>query len=334
MTWAPRAVPASPHWVAAKWIVLVAAVFLSVLLLWAPRIATRVFWYGIIPLLPALFLINAELWRNVCPIATLSTLRESDLAVRPLTRSRARWWTGGGILLFLVLVPFRPVLFDESGPATAMLLGAAAAGALLGGVLLDRKAGFCNSICPILPVERLYGQRPLARVQNARCAPCRACTHHACFDLNPERSGLVSMGTPARGRGWVITPFGAFALALPGFVAAFYLAPDLASWVPLPDGPPGVYAAVFSGAAVSWLVLSSAVTVFAVRPAQALLWAAGLAVTTYYWFTPAAVARAWALDASWIFILRFLTLSLVGLWVLRALSRGSEPSLSPVRLEP
>ena len=334
MTWSPRPVPASPYWIAAKWIVLAISALLSVSLLLVPDVSARVFWYGIIPVLPALFLVNAELWRNVCPLATLSTLREPEAMARPLTRTGARWWTGVGIMLFLALVPFRHVLFDHSGPATAVLLGVAATCALLGGLLRDRKAGFCNSICPILPVERLYGQRPLAPVQNARCAPCRACTHHACFDLNPERSGLVSIGPPARGRGWVGTPFGAFALALPGFVSAFYLAPDLTSRLSLPGGPLDVYIVVLIGAFASWLLLSAAATLLSVRPVRALPGAAGLAVTAYYWFTPAAVARAWALDPSWVLILRILTLSLVGLWLFRALSRESEASLVPVRFEP
>ena len=33
----------------------------------------------------------------------------------------------------------------------------------------ERKAGFCNALCPILPVERLYGQAPLVAAGNPRC---------------------------------------------------------------------------------------------------------------------------------------------------------------------
>ena len=51
-----------------------------------PVAANRTFWFAIVPVLPALFLVNAELWRNVCPVATLSTLRDGDSVVRPLGR--------------------------------------------------------------------------------------------------------------------------------------------------------------------------------------------------------------------------------------------------------
>lgn len=349
MSWTPRDAPVAPGWLWAKWMILAAAGLLLTALLVVPTLANRAFWFLIVPLLPALFLVNAEVWRNLCPVATLSTLRDSDSTVRPLTRSAARRWTGAGIVLFLLLVPLRHVLFEASALATAMLIGAAGLGALIGGALLDRKAGFCNSICPILPIERLYGQRPLTRVANARCVPCRACTQHACFDLNPERSGLVSLGPDAKNGRWIVTPFGAFALALPGFVVGFSLAPTLnvsalgASALPTVVSPSSVavaqqailaaYLAPAVGAAVSWIGFAGLCSVLDVRPTRALVWTAALAVGAYYWFTPAAIVQAWTLDPSWLPAIRVSALLLVGVWMWRALIRPGETTLVPVRLD-
>ena len=333
MSWAPRTTPVPPAWTGAKWAVLVGAGALLAALVAEPAAANRAFWYAIVPLLPGVFLVNAEVWRNLCPVATLSTLREGDATVRPLTRHAARRWTGVGIVLFLVLVPLRHVLFETSGTATALLIAGAALGAVGGGLLLDRKAGFCNSFCPILPVERLYGQRPMARVSNARCVPCRACTQHACFDLNPERSGLVALGPSARSSRWMLTSFGAFSIALPGFVVGFSLAPDMTAGASALSGAAGIYAVVALGACASWLMLGALFTLFDVRPARALLWAAAAAVCAYYWFTPAAIVRAWALDPAWLPFLRISAFLLVGTWTWRALVQSNDNPLVPVRLE-
>jgi hypothetical protein len=315
MTWAPRPQPAPRGWIAAKWAILGGTFVFLLLLTMEPELGARLLWYAAVPLLPAVFLVNAELWRNVCPLATLSSLRERAV-IRPLTRRWAGRSATVGLVLFFALVPARHTLFNDSGRATAILVGAAALAAVLAGFVFDRKAGFCNSVCPILPVERLYGQRPMISVANARCAPCRACTHQACFDLNPERSALVSLGAAGGDRTWVLSPFAVFALALPGFVAAYSTAPESLGLEGL-----GVYAALLGGAVVSWGLLATAFTTLSTKPARALVVVAALAVGTYYWFTPATVVRAWALPETWTAVLRFATLALVAVWTLRSLRR-------------
>jgi hypothetical protein len=296
-------------------------------LLVRPAGALRLFWYGVVPLLPATFLLNAELWRNVCPVATLGAVGAGDAPVRPLDRRAAGLAAAIGILLFLILVPARHVLFNGNAPATFTLLAAAGSAALAAGWRLDRKAGFCNAVCPILPIERLYGQRPLLPVVNARCAPCRVCTRHACFDLNPERSALVSIGPAAGSRRWVTTPFGAFALALPGLVTGYYVASDTAL-----SGAAGVYALTLAWGFATWVALSVVFTLTRTRPAHALVAAAGMAAASYYWFTPVAVGRVWDLDSTWVSGLRMAGLFLVGVWTLRALAARSTstPASNPI----
>ena len=58
----------------------------------------------------------------------------------------------------------RKVGLDDSGPLSALLLLGAMTGAFAGGMLLKGKSGWCSTICPLLPVQRIYGQTPFALV--------------------------------------------------------------------------------------------------------------------------------------------------------------------------
>ena len=63
-----------PQFVVVKYAGLVLTLALLAGLMVAPDTATLLLWDGAIPLLPAVFLINPGLWRNVCPLATLNLL--------------------------------------------------------------------------------------------------------------------------------------------------------------------------------------------------------------------------------------------------------------------
>lgn len=309
----------------ARRLVLAGTAAFGVALALRPDETLRLFWYAIVPSLPAVFLVNAELWRNVCPVATLNTLRSPEPGAR--VRSLDARWVGAataiGIGLFFVLVPARLFLLDVDSTATGALLSSLGGTALIGGFVLDRKAGFCNSLCPLLPVERLYGQRPLLVVGNARCAPCRACTRSACLDLNPERSAFVSLGTASSSRRWYATAFGAFALALPGMIIGYFLVQTVAN---APAGGPlptaGIaYGATAGGAILGWAVLATVFRATRTPPARALVWAATLAAGLFYWFVPASVAAAWTLPNSSVWLIRAAALGLVGTWSIRGLRR-------------
>ena len=47
-------------------------------------------------------------------------------------------------------------------PASALLLLGAMTGGFAGGMVLKGKSGWCSTICPLLPVQRIYGQTPFA----------------------------------------------------------------------------------------------------------------------------------------------------------------------------
>ena len=64
--------------------------------------------------------------------------------------------------------------------------------AFAGGMVLKGKSGWCSTICPLLPVQRIYGQTPLALVANAHCQPCVGCVKN-CYDFNPRAAYLADL---------------------------------------------------------------------------------------------------------------------------------------------
>src|SRR5919108_238998 len=104
----------------------------------------------------------------------------------------------------------------------AALLLAALCGGFVGGVLLKGKSGWCSSICPLLPIQRLYGQTPYKLVANSHCTPCVGCTK-SCYDFNPRVAFLADLNDPDK-------QWGAyrklFAAAFPGLVTAFFNLPE------------------------------------------------------------------------------------------------------------
>ncbi len=65
-------------------------------------------------------------------------------------------------------------------------------------MLLKGKSGWCSTICPLLPVQRIYGQTPFALVANAHCQPCVGCLTN-CYDFNPRAAYLADPSRTATG---------------------------------------------------------------------------------------------------------------------------------------
>jgi len=300
-------------WTAARWVVLLITVGLIVAFWVYPDWSLAVLWYVLIPVLPAVFLVNVELWRNVCPLATLNMLAGKVAGSRLPPRSWFRIAGVVGMILLAVMVPARRFLFNVDATALGITVVAVCVLAIAGGLAFGMKAGFCNAVCPVLPVERLYGQRPLIGTPNARCIPCTVCTK-GCLDLVPERSAVMQVGDGSAGPRWVVTAYGTFALAFPGFVIAYYL---------LQDGVLANAASVYGSVAVwsmaSWIVLAAIFTIMKTRPAQALIVCAGLAVGLYYWYAPPGIATQFGLPDAFTWAMRVVMLGLVGLWLARGL---------------
>lgn len=279
----------------------------------APEATLKVFWMGFVPLLPAVLLLHPSLWRNVCPLATLNTWssRFGDRGAPGRVRVR-RAWTGG-IVLFGLLVAARHPLLNSSAPAVGALLLVAGGASVATGLRWGWKSGFCNTLCPMLPVERLYGHAPLVEVSNGRCDSCAGCSPYGCIDLSEERAVAHALGVTGSAGEARRTPFGVFVSAFPGVVVGFFLA----------DGAPGATWAQAVGIIAAAGVLGGALTVLAARTLQ-LSWrtvvrlSAALAALAFYGLAADGLAEAWGLGAGGAMGIQVGALLLVTAWLLRA----------------
>ncbi len=306
-------VTAQPRWRTAQLLgVVLTAVLLGAFVL-VPETSLHLFWDRVIPLLPAVFLLNPLIWRNVCPLATLNEMGSRRRAGRLLSPPvLAVLWTVG-IGLLVLMVPARRFLFNVNGLSMTMTVSAVAALALASGLVASRRAGFCNSLCPVLPVEKLYGQAPLLEVGSARCGDCNRCVTLACPDLAGRKSAVQSL-TGGRGRQWILSPFGLFACAFPGFIIGYFRTADgpmshaLATYATV--GQWGLGSVVAAALLLGWL-----------RRVRALLMLGSVSIGTYYWFAAPRLADAYGGTAMAGQVLRALVLVGIVAWTWRAWRR-------------
>lgn len=247
-----------------------------VLLFVQPTVGLLVWWGFLVPVLPLLFFIAPGVWRNVCPLAATNQIPRlfgftRGLTLPPWLREYAYLI---GVGLFLIIVANRQVLFNNNGPALALLLIVVFSAAFLGGMIFKGKSGWCSTFCPLLPVQRIYGQTPFATIPNAHCPTCVGCAKN-CYDFNPSVAYLSDMYEDRRYANY--RRF--FAGIFPGFILAFYTLPPaatLALWQ--------VYGYFALCMLVSLGVFTTLEVLLKTTPIQlpALFGAASL--NLYYWF--------------------------------------------------
>lgn len=289
--------------------VLVAGLFLQ------PDLALFVLWNVLIPMVPVSLMVSPLIWRNTCPLATLNMALNRQ-STRKLTNGLAAKAGIVAIALLAALVPARRFAFNTDGTSLAIVIAAVGVLALVLGVVFDAKGGFCNAICPVLPVERLYGQAPLLQVPNARCPSCSLCTQRGCIDLAPEKAVAQTLGTTRQSTAWLRTGFGAFAAAFPGFIVGYYTSSDVAL-----SAAGAVYLSIATWAAGSYLLVTVLVHLFKMQSGPALLILGGLAVSLYYWFAADVVLTAMGIGGVWPMAARGVALLVVGVWLTKAMLR-------------
>jgi nitrite reductase (NADH) large subunit len=263
------------------------------LLVAEPDTGLDLWWELLVPLLPLVWFVAPGLWRNVCPLAATNQVPR----VLGFTRGRTApaWFRTYaplvGIAVFFTAVFARPSVFEDSGAATAALVGGALVAAFTGGFLLKGKSGWCSSLCPLLPVQRMYGQTPFANVPNSHCRPCLGCTKN-CFDFNPKVAYLADLHDGDRQ--WSTTRK-LFTAAFPGLVIAFFTEQDAA-----------VMALAVAAAAGSFLALEALLP--ASTPKLAAVYAAAAINLFYWWAAPGPDWVAWPLRTA------VLALTVVWLW--------------------
>lgn len=209
-------------WPVLQALLLAAGAGILLALFFAPALGLTLLWNVLIPAAPLLFLLVPGVWRNLCPLATASLLphRFGWSRGRRLPRRVQAWTALGGVVLLMLLVPARRIVFDHHAAAAVWLLLGAGALAFGAGLLFEAKSGWCAGLCPVRPVETLYGERPLATVENAHCGSCSYCST-PCPDATPASQ-------PGRGGSALADRLAHHLMvgAFPGFVWAWFHVPD------------------------------------------------------------------------------------------------------------
>ena len=280
-------------WTVLQYAMLGVGIVLVGLLLFKPALGIPLMWNVLIPVAPAMVTIAPGLWRNICPMATFHHLPK-HLGISQ-HRRMPDWAAAGlsliGVVGLFVIVPMRQLGIDTTGPLTATMLILAAVTAWVMGTLFEAKSGWCTTLCPIHPVEKLYGTVPAVTFKNARCNLCENCTS-PCPDSTPAMTPTNSGSTKLqRFLGRVVV--GSF----PGFVLGWYQVPDYYLNQVDIDAFMTAFGWSYGAALVSYLIFRRAERALRRREAlrQTLHRAfAAAAVSIYYWYSLPAIA-------SWLF---------------------------------
>ncbi|SDD49063.1 2Fe-2S iron-sulfur cluster binding domain-containing protein [Geodermatophilus telluris] len=274
-------------WRAVRVVSLLAYLALVVALFVRPAGGLFVFFGIVVPLLPALFFVAPGLWRNICPLAAAN--QTPRVLGFTLGRTLPEWFRRRAfvvaMVLFFGIAGARLAVFNGSGTATGVLLAVIIAAAFLGGLLFKGKSGWCSQICPLLPLQRVYGQTPFVRVPNAHCRPCVACTAN-CYDFAPI--GAYQADLHEDDPVWT-APRRLFVAALPGFVLGFFVLAG-AGDQPLTTTY-GELALFFLGSVGLFYAVSA---LLPLSPSVAVaLWGAA-ALNLFYWFAAPVLASSFA----------------------------------------
>jgi cyclic nucleotide-binding protein len=181
-----------------------------------PALAGRILWTVSIAALPLFFVLAGyHRWRRICPLAFFSQL--PALLGRAGQRRAGPWLQTHGYRMafgiFLVSLWLRLVATNGDGYAIALFLTAIAMAALATGLVFTGKT-WCNYVCPVYFVEKLYTEpRGLRDTPNSLCHPCTACKA-CCPDINEENNYWKEILLPDKR--YVFYAF-------PGVVLAFYV---------------------------------------------------------------------------------------------------------------
>jgi nitrite reductase (NADH) large subunit len=311
--------------------VLAVTLTIAALLIADPPVGLRIFWGIAIPLLPIFFFVAPGVWRNICPLAASNQLPRALKFTRAMTPPGwlKRYSYAISISFFFIFVSLRKIGLQESGLWSGLLLLAVIVSPFTGGMLFKGKSGWCSSICPLLPVQRVYGQTPFLLVANTHCQPCVGCAKN-CYDFNPKVAYLADLQEePSWSAGRKF-----FVAAFPGLILGFFRSPSVPkASIALVYGELGLYVAA---SVAIFFLLDSFVRVSTHK--LTTLYAA-TALNIFYWFAfPVIVKSISGIESpmalTW--AARAVVLGLTLWWIARTyrkerlfLAQGSSPAPAP-----
>jgi len=197
-------------------------VFIVYNLIFNPTLGIHLFWNILIPVAPLLLVVGSGIWRNICPMASMALFSRhiGKSKRKKLTIRQSGKLNLISIIALFIIAPLRHAIFDMNGSATAIFLISLSAVAIIVGYHYEWKSAWCSGLCPIHPVEKLYGQKNKISLPNAHCSECFKCVT-PCPDSTPNINPLSSKKTIYHKLTGLLT-VGAF----PGFVWGWFQFPD------------------------------------------------------------------------------------------------------------
>lgn len=269
-----------PLWRLLQVLVWMAGAFIFFCLFFYPALGITLFWNILIPVAPALLVVAPGVWRNICPLATTVLLpcHLGKSKKKIITDTQLGKLNLIGTLALFIIVPLRHPILNNNGMATAMLLlGMAIAGILLG-FFYEWKSAWCSGLCPVHPVEKLYGGNVSITVPNAHCRYCMKCVI-PCPDSTPNISPRSSRKTIYhRLSGMLITG------GLPGFIWGWFMVRDTATTGSLHSAI-NAYTLPMTGLLVSMCMYMIISGIIGSKHGRVLINIfAAMSVSCYYWF--------------------------------------------------
>lgn len=258
----------------ASWLV---GLYILYNLIFHAAVGLNLFWNILITLAPAILVLATGAWRNLCPMATTALFpsRRGFARRKRLTRAQISRLNLVAVIALFILVPLRHAIFDTNGLATAFLIMGLATIAVFVGIRYEWKSAWCAGLCPIYPVEKLYGSRNSVSLPNIFCQECYRCVT-PCPDITPGLH-LLSVKTTVHDRLAGVMMVGAF----PGFVWGWFQVPSTSSAIN-PRQLLAIFVPPLFGLVVTTL-LFLALRRFVPANVLVRLFSAA-AVSCYYWF--------------------------------------------------
>jgi hypothetical protein len=259
--------PYSRFWLLASAFSFAILLALFYVLLNSSNLGLDFLWNLIIPLAPIIFFVAPSWWVNVCPLAIVQSIPRRLKISRSIDLS----YNQVGKLQFFSWVM-----------------------AFTSGVLFSGFGGWCSGLCPIRPVEMLYGQFSIESSRPEACRPCNLCQKSCSRLYGIDHLNKVKNQEPFKNQIY----------SFPGFVLGYFLSEQN-------DGISLIYMKCFGMALLSWIFIY---LVF--RKKRSIEISAVMALLIYYGFTIKNVAKVWALSSttSGLIYASVLTILGIGLW--------------------
>jgi hypothetical protein len=216
-------------------------------------------------------------------------------------------------LLFVTVIA-RKFVFNTDAQLLITLIIFIGISAFLSGLIWSGKSGWCTSMCPIYPVERLYGQNPFFSIKNCFISTSDSCTNCTtrCFDKVRSNNYMYDTNgdkiSQQRNRKL-------FTGIFPGFILGYFVVPDYPT-LPIPLIYLGVI--IFSiSTLMLFYLLEKKFAQSGINTLAALF--AVLALNIYYFFTIPTSFNIFFGDTYWLnFVgggLHFIIFSASMMWV-------------------